>query len=69
MKRAKTVIRVDFEAHRHTDKVLREVLGPSVFRGGANEHERPTDDDNGMLPGMAAWKAAYEAKYGGRRAS
>ncbi len=59
----KQVIKVDFEAHRHTDEVMREVLGPSAFVGPANTATRlfPTDDE-GMLPGMAEWKARYTAK-------
>lgn len=66
---SKVVIKVDFEAHRHTEAVMREVLGPSAFVGAANETKRPVlveASDDGMLPGMAAWKARYEAK---RRAS
>jgi hypothetical protein len=61
----KEVIKVDFESHRHTDKVMREILGPSAFVGAANETIRPVFDvsDDGMLPGMAAWKAKYEAKH------
>lgn len=68
MKRRRTVIKevikVDFEAHRHTDAVMRSVLGATAFVGAANESVRPSfvASDDGMLPGMAAWKARYEAK-------
>jgi len=63
MKTRKQVIKVDFDAHRHTDAVMREVLGPTAFVGVANDRAATFPEDNeGMLPGMAAWKAAYEAK-------
>lgn len=63
-KRTNAVVTVDFAAHRHVAKTMREILGPSASVANDFRLTSPeaAPEDDGMLPGMAEWKRNYTAR-------